>query len=142
MKLKFKRLTSAAIIPHFAHPSDSGMDICSTECKNIHPGDFERIATGIAAEIPHGYELQVRPRSGLQHKHGIICGFGTIDEGYRGEICVVLYNLSKETYNVKIGDRIAQLVLAPIARPEIEETLELSTDTDRGIDGFGSTGVR
>lgn len=140
MKLKFKRLTSAAIMPKFAHATDSGMDIYSVECRKIFPGSGELFATGIAAEIPNGYELQVRPRSGLQCKHGIVGGFGTIDEGYRGEIRVVLFNFSNEVYTVNMGERIAQLVLAPVVRPEIEETTELSTDTDRGIFGFGSTG--
>lgn len=82
----------------------------------------------------------MRPRSGLQCKHGIVGAFGTVDEGYRGEIRVALYNHSESFYKVNIGDAIAQLVLAPIVRPEIEEVSEISTDTDRGINGFGSTG--
>lgn len=141
MKLKFKRLNDFAKIPAYAHEGDSGADICSTERIQILPHSFARIHTGLAAEIPHGYELQVRPRSGLQCVKGIVGAWGTVDEGYRGEIGVALYNHTDNPYLVEIGDRIAQLVLAPVIRAEIEETTDLDLKTKRGTGGFGSTGV-
>ena len=141
IKLKFKRLTDTAVLPRYAHAGDSGMDICADEDMWIHPQSFAKIHTGIAAIIPHGYEIQVRPRSGMQCVKGIVGAWGTVDEGYRGEIGVALYNHSRWTYHVCCGDRIAQLVLAPVVRADIEETDDLGEQTERGTDGFGSTGV-
>lgn len=141
MKLKFKRLTGTAKIPCYAHEGDSGMDVCADAAKTIPPGGFALFPTGIAAEIPHGYELQVRPRSGLQCKHGVIGAWGTVDECYKGNIGVALYNFSQDPFRVEVGDRIAQLVLAPVVRAEIEETDDVGT-SERGEQGFGSTGVR
>ena len=140
MKLRFKRLTDTAKIPAYAHDGDSGMDICADETVSIVPGNFKLIKTGVAAIIPCGYELQVRPRSGLQCKRGIVGGWGTVDEGYRGEIGVVLYNFSSDTYNVVKGERVAQLVLAPVCHADIEETNDLGCMTERGTNGFGSSG--
>ena len=139
IKLKFKKLTKTAQLPRYAHDGDSGMDICADE-------DFEvctssaTISTGIAAVIPDGYELQVRPRSGMS-KRGVFAAFGTVDSGYRGEIKVTLINASMLGYDVHKGDRIAQLVLAPVTRADIEETYDLGEETERGANGFGSTGV-
>lgn len=141
MKLKFKRLTGTAKIPCYAHEGDSGMDVCADTSKSIPPGGFCLFPTGLAADIPHGYELQVRPRSGLQCKHGVVGAWGTIDEGYKGNIGVALYNFSNEIFKVEVGDRIAQLVLAPVVRADIEEVEDVGI-SDRGNDGFGSTGVR
>lgn len=145
--LKFKRLSPLAKLPQFAHASDSGMDISSVEDVEIPPRAFALIKTGIAVEIPKderggacAYEIQVRPRSGLQCKKGINFGIGTIDEGYRGEIGVPLYNNTDEVYKVSVGDRVAQLVLCPILRPLIVETKSDLGETDRGTEGFGSTG--
>jgi len=139
--LKFKKLDTLASIPQRAHPTDSGMDIRSVEAHTLGHLERHTFSTGLAAIIPEGYELQVRPRSGLASK-GIVAMFGTVDEGYRGEISITLVNLGNDTHTVSIGDKIAQLVLAPVVRPEIEETDDVRpSETDRGIDGFGSTGV-
>ena len=141
MKLKFKKLNPEAAIPSFAHAGDSGMDVSACETVVVKARSFALIKTGIAAIIPPGYEIQVRPRSGLQCKHGIVGAWGTVDEGYRGDIGVALYNHTDEDYVVSKGARIAQLVLAPVVRPEIEETDDLGEATERGSSGFGSTGV-
>ena len=106
----------------------------------IPPMDKYLFKTGLAAEIPEGYELQVRPRSGLQCKSGVVAGWGTVDSGYRGDIGVVLYNFNDDYFKIEKGARIAQLVLAPVTIAEISETDELS-ETARGDGGFGSTGV-
>ena len=141
IKLKFKLLTPTAKLPRYAHAGDSGMDICSDEYRLILPHSFAKISTGIAAVIPDGYEIQVRPRSGMQCRKGIVGAFGTVDTGYRGEIGVALYNHTDSVYEVNRGDRIAQLVLAPVVRADIEETDGLGEETERGANGFGSTGV-
>lgn len=148
-----------AIIPTRGKPGDSGLDLRALLLDGsitIPPGERRRIRTGIAVELPGDecavgyainsppikfcYEAQVRPRSGLAAKHGIQAAFGTIDNGYRGEIEVTLFNLSFNAYTVRPGDRIAQLVVAPIAYPAVVEVTELS-ETERGAGGFGSTGV-
>lgn len=141
MKIKFKKLSKAAVVPKYAHAGDSGMDICSTDDVTIMPHSFSKIHTGIAAVIPDGYEIQVRPRSGMQCVKGIVGAWGTVDTFYRGEIGVALYNHTDDPYSVHAGDRIAQLVLAPVVRAEIEEVSEIDTNTERGVGGFGSTGV-
>ena len=140
MKIKFLKLDPMAKIPTRGHDDDSGMDIYSVETYILHPGCRYTFSTGIAAKIPDGYEIQVRPRSSLSSNHGIVTMFGTVDHGYRGEIRVCLVNLSQETYTINIGDKISQLVLAPVAIPEIEEVSVFDDTTTRGIDGFGSTG--
>ena len=140
IKLKFKKLTETAKLPAYAHAGDSGMDICADDDVRIPSHTFAKISTGIAAVIPNGYEIQVRPRSGMQCVKGVVGAWGTVDEGYRGEIGVALYNHSDSPYVVKRGDRIAQLVLAPVVRADIEETDDLGEATERGTNGFGSTG--
>jgi len=141
MVLMFKRLDPKASLPKYAHASDSGMDVSTIESGTILPHSFAKFKTGLAAVIPPGYELQVRPRSGLQCKSGIVGAWGTVDEGYRGDIGVALYNHSDEPFHVSVGDRIAQLVLSPVVRPAVYETFEELADTDRGSAGFGSTGI-
>lgn len=138
MKIKFNPTDIQATIPKYAHDGDSGMDIASCEGVVIPPNYHVKIDTGIRAEIPEGYELQVRPRSGLSSR-GIVAMFGTVDCGYRGEIGVTLYNFTAEPYTVSVGDRIAQLVLAPVIRAEIEQGMVFN-NTSRGANGFGSTG--
>lgn len=140
LTIKFKKLTPEAKIPCYAHEADSGMDISSVEDVTILPRSFSLIKTGIAAAIPAGYEIQVRPRSGMQCRQGIVAGFGTVDQGYGGEIGVVLYNHTDDCYHVGKGDRIAQLVLARVDRPAVVETNDSLAETDRGTNGFGSTG--
>lgn len=105
----------------------------------LDPGERILCQLGFAAEIPPGHELQVRPRSGLALKHGVVAMFGTIDADYRGEIGATLVNLGDEPYTLTVGDRVCQLVLAPVARARLVEVTELS-ETARGTGGFGSTG--
>ena len=143
MTLSFKRIHQDAVLPAYAHPSDAGMDIRSVEALIIAPGKRALVHTGLIANLPLGYEIQVRPRSGLALKQGVtvLNTPGTIDAGYRGEIGVILINLGDAPFEVKVGDRIAQLVVAPVLQPTVVEATEID-ETDRGAGGFGSTGVR
>lgn len=141
MKIKFKKLDKRAVLPAYAHEGDSGMDIRCIEPVVIYPGETVKVGTGICAEIPHGYEIQVRPRSGMS-KDGVFAVFGTVDEGYRGEIGVILHNSNSQFVSYGEFSRIAQLVLAPVVRAEIEETKDELSSTERGDGGFGSTGVK
>ena len=140
MKLKIKN-TSNNPIPHYKNPGDAGMDICASEDARISPFNWKLVSTGIFLEIPEGYEVQVRSRSGLALKQGItvLNSPGTIDSGYRGEVGVILRNHDHRAYDVKKGDRIAQLVMAPVVTADIERVSYL-TPTERNEDGFGSTG--
>ena len=142
MKLAFKRIHADATIPAFAHPSDAGMDLTSVEELTLAPGKRALVHTGLIVLLPPMYEAQVRPRSGLALKKGVtvLNTPGTIDSGYRGEIGVILINLGEEPFEVKKGDRIAQLVIAPVTQPETYEVDEVD-ETDRGAGGFGSTGL-
>ena len=139
-KLKIKNLSDNPI-PCFKNPGDSGMDICSNEDVRVLAFNWKLISTGIYLEIPEGYEVQVRSRSGLAAKYGLIVlnSPGTIDSGYRGEVNVILMNHNHFPYDVTKGDRIAQLVMAPIIKADIVTVSELST-TERNEGGFGSTG--
>ena len=141
MKLKIKRLNPNARLPEYAHPGDAGLDLFSVEQANIEPGSSRLIHTGIAMELPQGTEAQVRPRSGLALRNQItlLNSPGTIDEGYRGEVCVILINHGKETFQVTVGMKIAQMVLQHVLPAEVEECGDLS-GSQRGEDGFGSTG--
>ncbi|HHY82151.1 MAG TPA: dUTP diphosphatase [Clostridiales bacterium] len=142
MKLKIKKIHPDARIPEYAHPGDAGLDLFSVEEAFIEPGCSRLIHTGIAMELPEGTEAQVRPRSGLALKHQVtlLNTPGTIDEGYRGEVCVIMINHGKETFHVTKGMKIAQMVIQHVLRVQVEETEELSS-SDRGSGGFGSTGV-
>ena len=132
------------LLPIKAHSSDSGYDIRSAEKKTITipSGETRVVSCGFAMALPPGFEAQIRPRSGLAAKHGItvLNSPGTIDEGYRGEIKVVLTNLGKDNFRVRYGDRIAQMVIARIPEVGIAQVEKLS-GADRGADGFGSTGT-
>jgi dUTP pyrophosphatase len=141
MPLRFKKLHNDAKIPNYAYPSDSGMDITSVVDGVIPSKGFMLFETGLAVEIPEGYEIQMRAKSGLAAKHGvfILNGIGTIDQNFRGELKAILANFSDKPYEVKKGDKVAQLVLGKVHHAEIEETPELF-NTDRGSNGFGSTG--
>lgn len=141
MTLRFKRIHSDAVLPAYAHPSDAGMDVRSVADIAIPPGGRALVPTGLVAIIPPMHEIQVRPRSGLALKHGVtvLNTPGTIDSGYRGEIGVILANFGDKEFSVSKGDKVAQLVFAPVVQPEIEET-DTIDDTDRGVGGFGSTG--
>jgi dUTP pyrophosphatase len=142
MTLRFRLLDPSAKMPTYAHPGDAGMDVCSIEDVVIAPGARALVKTGFAMELPDGYEAQVRPRSGLAIKNGItvLNTPGTIDSGYRGEVGVILVNLSDAPFHVEKGMKIAQMVIAKFERAEIELASELSS-SERGAGGFGSTGV-
>ena len=141
-KLKIVKLKRSAVIPRYEHYGDSGMDLISIEEVEIKSYESKLIKTGISIELPPNTEAQIRPRSGLALKHQItvLNTPGTIDEGYRGEIGVVLINHGSISFKVLPGMRIAQMVIMPIIRVEIEKVDSLSSSI-RGTDGFGSTGV-
>ena len=143
MTLRFKRIHPEAVLPAYAHPSDAGMDVRSVADLVIPAGGRALVPTGLVAIIPPMYAIQVRPRSGLALKHGVtvLNTPGRIDSGYRCEIGVILANFGDKEFSVAQGDKIAQLVFAPVVQPEIEET-DTIDETDRGAGGFGSTGVR
>ncbi len=128
-------------LPAYATPGAAGMDVVAAEALTLAPGARHAVATGFAVAIPAGYEVQVRPRSGLALKHGITClnTPGTIDSDYRGEVKVILANLGSEPFAVVRGERIAQLVPAPVLTATLDE-VDLLDDTARGSGGFGSTG--
>jgi dUTP pyrophosphatase len=142
MKLKIKKIHPRAKLPEYAHQGDAGIDIFSVEEVVIEPGSSKLIRTGIIIELPEGTEAQVRPRSGLALKNQItvLNSPGTIDAGYRGEVGVILINHGKTAFLVEEGMKIAQMVIQPVLRVEVEEVDELS-DSSRGQGGFGSTGV-
>jgi dUTP pyrophosphatase len=129
-------------LPAYATAGAAGMDIVSAEDLVLAPGSRHAVATGFAMAIPAGYEVQVRPRSGLALKHGITClnTPGTIDSDYRGEVKVILANLGDRDFPIARGDRIAQLVPAPVQRADLLEVAALD-ETARGSGGFGSTGT-
>ncbi len=139
-----KRLPQAGDLPlpEYETAGSAGMDIRAAETTNIGPGERGLVGTGFAFAIPVGYEVQVRPRSGLALKKGvtILNTPGTIDSDYRGEIKVIIANLGKEDFIVERGDRIAQIIVAPVQRANMVEVSELD-ETARGTGGFGSTGV-
>ncbi|TNE32273.1 MAG: dUTP diphosphatase [Alphaproteobacteria bacterium] len=128
-------------LPRYATPGAAGMDVVSAEEVTLAPGARHAVATGLALAIPQGYEIQVRPRSGLALKHGITVPNtpGTIDSDYRGELKIILINHGSEPFPIVRGDRVAQLVLAPVTQAAWDVVDELD-DTERGAGGFGSTG--
>lgn len=142
MTLSFKRINPDAVLPSYAHPGDAGMDLRSVDDAVIPPGGRALVHTGLVVNLPPAYEAQVRPRSGLALKSGVtvLNTPGTIDAGYRGEIGVILANFGAEPFAVRKGDRIAQMVVAPVTFAEIVETDSID-ETDRGAGGFGSTGL-
>ena len=142
MTVKFRRIDPSAELPTYAHPGDAGMDIRSIEELTIAPGARALVHTGLVMMLPPGYEAQVRPRSGLALKNGVtvLNTPGTIDEGYRGEVGVILVNFGSEPFKVEKGAKIAQMVIAPCTRAEIVET-DAVDDTVRGTGGFGSSGL-
>lgn len=143
MQVKLKKLHPEAKIPSYQSKGAAGFDFCSIEKKLIKAGEWELVKTGLAFEIAEGYELQVRPRSGLALKNGIsvLNSPGTVDSDYRGEICVILINHSKVDFNIEVGDRIAQGVIAKVEQVGFELVENLS-DTQRGEGGFGSSGIK
>jgi dUTP pyrophosphatase len=143
IKIALKRLPhgEGLPLPAYATAHAAGMDVVAAETVTLAPGARHAVATGFAIAIPEGYEVQVRPRSGLALRHGITClnTPGTIDADYRGEVKVILANLGDQGFEVVRGERIAQLVPAPVVRARFVEAESLD-ETDRGGGGFGSTG--
>jgi dUTP pyrophosphatase len=144
LPIAVKRLPNSGGLPLPAYGSDgaAGMDVVAAESLTLRAGARAAVATGLAFAIPRGWEIQVRPRSGLALKHGITClnTPGTIDSDYRGEVKIILANLSDEPFEVKRGDRIAQLIPAQVQHATLIEVEDLDA-TARGAGGFGSTGV-
>ena len=167
-KIRFKRLNDDATLPTKAHPTDSGFDLYASEDVIIEPGETTIVPTGIAVELPKGYEAQVRPRSGVTAKSKLRVQLGTIDNGYTGEIGVIVDNITDDpigntsrylnfvdgseirqeedildgTYFIRKGDRIAQLVVQALPAVTAVEIEDFSEESERGEGGFGSTGVR
>ena len=143
IKLKIRRLENNIELPFYATEGAAGMDLTAGIAEPLEFKPFERkiVPTGIIIELPVGYEAQVRPRSGLSIKFGmtLINCVGTIDEDYRGEVCVPMINLSNEIYFIQPGEKIAQMIISEIQKAEIVEVVEL-TSTARASGGFGSTG--
>ena len=141
--VRIKRLPhgEGLALPAYATPGSAGMDVLAAEDVTLAPGGRHAVASGFSVAIPEGYEIQVRPRSGLALKHGISVPNtpGTIDSDYRGELKVILINHGRDPFLIARGDRVAQLVLAPVTRALWDEVAELD-DTVRGAGGFGSTG--
>jgi|TARA_B100000795_G_scaffold38132_1_gene25105 dUTP pyrophosphatase len=144
-KIQIKKLSNSVSIPKYETSGSSGMDIAAHIENNIiiNPGEKALVSTGFSVAIPKGYEIQIRPRSGLAAKKNItvLNTPGTIDADYRGEIKVILINLGKEKFVVENGERIAQMVVCPVVQANLEEVKELS-GTKRGSSGFGSTGTK
>ena len=142
--LRLKRLRDDAAVPAYQTAGAAGLDLCAacgTESIELAPGQRARVPTGWAVALPAGHEGQIRPRSGLAAKHGITVANapGTIDEDYRGELQVLLVNLGSQPFVISSGDRIAQLVVAPVTHVAVELASRLEA-TERGDGGFGSTG--
>jgi dUTP pyrophosphatase len=142
VKLNVQRLSPTATLPSYSHPGDAGLDLYASVAVAIEPGETRLVGTGISIELPPNTEAQIRPRSGLALKQGItvLNTPGTIDQGYRGEVGVILINHGRSRFDVQPGMKIAQMVVAPFVRVTVEEAGEL-TSTARGHGGFGSTGV-
>lgn len=171
MNVKIKRLSENAVIPVYAKVGDSGFDVAAVENILIEPGETVKIPLGLAFEIPNGYEMQIRPRSGITSKTKLRVQLGTIDAGYRGEVNVIVDNIAEyrnqlgeellreafvtiegqllqtdglyrtNTYIIRKGDRIAQGVIVPVVQASLEEVDELS-ESERGKSGFGSSGTK
>ena len=143
INLKIQKLDEKVTVPCYQTEGAAGMDLCAFLNEPVTLKSLERklIPTGLKMELPQGYEAQVRPRSGMSIKHGItlVNCVGTIDEDYRGELCVPVINLSTEEFTIQNGDRIAQMIISPVTKADISVVTELS-DTQRGEGGFGSTG--
>ena len=142
-KILFRRLRASAQLPSYMTEAAAGLDLASASDGpiTIAPGQRLGVPTGWSMELPAGHEAQVRPRSGLALRHGVtvVNAPGTIDSDYRGEIIVLLVNLGQEAHTIAPGDRVAQMVIAPVSRATVEEVAELSP-TARGSGGFGHTG--
>ena len=137
--VKVKKLKENAVIPSYAHPGDAGMDLCSAEDYVVPTGKRQLVSTGIAMELPEGYFASIRDKSGLAYKRGITILGGVIEYTYRGEYGVVILNTGDEDFLIRAGDKVAQVVIAPVANVDVDVVDELS-DTVRGDGAWGSTG--
>lgn len=139
--VKVKKLDPDAVFPQYQTPGAAGMDLIALTDQSLNKGQIRLVSTGLAFEIPIGYEGQIRPRSSLASRHGVtvVNSPGTIDSDYRGEVKVALINLSAESYKITKGDRIAQLVISPVVHAELDVIEELEP-SQRNVGGFGSTG--
>ncbi len=142
MKVKIKKFNNEAMLPKYAHQGDAGMDLFSVENFVLKSGERKICQTGIGMAIPEGYVGLIWDKSGIASKGGVKTMGGVIDSGYRGEIGIILQNLSQEEYNIKSGDKIAQIIIQKVENPEIEEVDEFKKETERGEGGFGSTGIK
>ena len=142
MLIKIKKLNENAKIPKYAKFGDAGFDLCSVEDVVIDPCEYKLVSTGLAFEIPIGFEMQIRPRSGLAGKHGIsiVNSPGTVDSGYRGDVGIIIINHGKQPFEIKKNDRIAQGVITEFECVQFKEVESLS-ESARGEGGFGHTGV-
>jgi len=139
VNVKVKKLKENAIVPRYAHLGDAGMDLFSAEDYVVPAGKRQLVSTGIAIELPEGYFASIRDKSGLAYKKGITILGGVIEYTYRGEYGVVVLNTDDEDFEIKVGDKIAQVVIAPVANVDIKEVEELS-ESVRGDGAWGSTG--
>jgi len=142
MIIKVKTLSENAKLPVYATSGSAGVDLCSAVSLTIDPGKIALVKTNLSLEMPSNIEAQIRSRSGLAIKNGIFVlnAPGTIDSDYRGDVGVILANFGEKSFDVNIGDRIAQMVFAKVIKPDFSEAAELSA-TERGAGGFGHTGV-
>ncbi len=141
MTLKIKKLDKEATLPKYAKQGDAGLDLFSNENLTLEPNQRILVSTGIAMQIPEGYVGLVWDKSGIATKFGIKTMAGVVDSGYRGEVKIALHNLSKETFQIEKGMKIAQMLIQPVESKEIIEVEELE-DSERGKGGFGSTGLK
>jgi len=139
VNVKVKKLKENAVVPSYAHPGDAGMDLCSTEDYVIPAGKRQLVSTGISMELPAGYWANIRGKSGLAYKKGISILGGVIEHTYRGEYGVIVFNTGDEDFVIRAGDKVAQVIIAPVATADVEIVDDLS-ETSRGDGGFGSTG--
>lgn len=138
----YKKVRSGAVSPEYKTSGSAGFDLACAEKFNIRPGETVAVPTGLAFEVPQGFELQIRPRSGISLKTNLLVVLGTVDSDYRGEVAIICKNIGKEILGFDEGSRLAQGVLSPVVQSNLTEVVgkDLS-DTERGCGGFGSTGV-
>lgn len=144
MLIKFKKLDEKAIIPTKAHEKDACFDLYACDFVSLKPGEIKLISCGFSMKLPENIEAQIRPRSGLALKHGItvLNSPGTVDQGYTGPVGVILINVGREKFIVESGMRIAQMAVKPVLQNVEFEIVEELPKTDRGVGGFGSSGIK
>jgi dUTP pyrophosphatase len=139
--IKIKKLSEDATLPRYAQPGDAGMDFYSNEEITILPNERKLVSTGISMAIPKGYVGLIWDKSGIATKHGIKTMAGVIDSSYRGEVKILIHNLSNQTHKIEKNTKVAQMLIQPVEQKEISEVIELD-QTERGTGGFGSTGIK